>query len=60
MLFRSAITEPSLFTTTRMSVVVEDDGIVRGTPDDAATIDVVTDVDAEAAHTAFLRSLGCG
>ena len=54
-----AITEPSLFTTTRMSVVVEDDGIVRGTPDDASVIDVVTDVDAEAAHEAFLRSLGC-
>ena len=30
-----------------MSVVVEDDGIVRGTPDDASVIDVVTDVDAD-------------
>jgi len=54
-----AMVEPSLFTLTPMSVVVEDSGVMRGTRDAASTIDVVTDVDAPAAHAALLRSLGC-
>ena len=54
-----AAAEPSLFTTTRMSVELALDATVRGTPDPSSNIEVVTDLDADAAHAAFLRCLGC-
>lgn len=54
-----AITHPELFTLTAMAVTVEPDGKVRGVADPASVIHVVTDVDADAAHAAFMRSLGC-
>ena len=57
-----AITHPELFTLSAMAVTVEPDGKVRGVADPASVIHVVTDVDADAAHTAhtaFMRSLGC-
>jgi inosine-uridine nucleoside N-ribohydrolase len=54
-----ALAEPDWFTFTRMAVAVEADGRVRGTPDEASPIAVVTDLDPEGAHTAFLRTLGC-
>jgi inosine-uridine nucleoside N-ribohydrolase len=54
-----ALAEPEWFTLTRMAVAVEADGRVRGTPDEASPVEVVTDLDPEGAHTAFLRSLGC-
>jgi purine nucleosidase len=54
-----AITHPGLFTFTPMAVEVEPDGKVRGTPDPNSVIEVATDLDADAAHAAFMRSLGC-
>ncbi len=54
-----ALTEPGLFTFTRMAVEVQPDGRVVGTPDESSPIEVVTDLDAEGAHRAFMLSLGC-
>jgi len=53
-----ALTHPHLFSCTPMSVLVEGDGRVRGTPDESSMIEVVTDLDAVAAHAAFLAALG--
>lgn len=54
-----ALTEPHWFTFTRMTVQVHPDGRVTGAPDASSPIDVVTDLDADGAHGAFLRLLGC-
>ena len=54
-----AITSPHLFTLTPMRVEVADDGVVNGTADASSQLHVVTDLDATAAHEAFMRSLGC-
>ena len=51
--------EPEWFTFARIGLVVEADGRVRGTPDEAASIEVVTDLDAVGAHDAIMRALGC-
>jgi purine nucleosidase len=54
-----AMAEPQWFTFTRMALTVEADGRVRGTPDTASPIEVVTDLDAAGAHQAIMRALGC-
>jgi len=55
-----ALTHPHLFTFTPMAVVVEADGRVRGTPEPESTIEVATDLDAQAAHEVFLEALVVG
>lgn len=54
-----AMVEPEWFTLTPMALQVEADGRVHGTPDETSPIQVVTDLDAEGAHAAILRLLGC-
>ncbi len=54
-----AMAEPEWFTFARMGLVVEADGRVRGTPDEASSIEVGTDHDAAGAHDAIMRALGC-
>jgi purine nucleosidase len=58
--------EPSLFTFTSMTIEAfgsgesgEFDGRIRGTAETASLISVVTDMNAQAVHEAFLRVLGC-
>ena len=58
--------EPSLFTFTPMTIDAfesgesgEFDGRIRGTAETASLISVVTDMNAQAVHEAFLRVLGC-
>jgi purine nucleosidase len=54
-----AMAEPEWFTFARLGLVVEPDGRVGGTPDEASSIEVVTDLDAVGAHDAIMRALGC-
>ncbi len=49
--------EPEHFTLTPMTVKVDDEGRVSGTPDERSPAQVVTDLDAEGAHRALTRFL---
>lgn len=53
-----ALAEPSLFHLERMRVEVGEDGRVRGIPDVASPIEVVTDFAVEAVHARLLAVLG--
>ncbi|MBU3716745.1 MAG: hypothetical protein FGM45_00375 [Actinobacteria bacterium] len=53
-----AVTHPHLFTFTPMAVTVEADGRVRGALDGSSKIEVVTDLEVDHTHEAFLKVLG--
>ena len=53
-----AVTHPHLFTFTPMAVTVEADGRVRGALDGSSKIEVVTDLEVDRTHEAFLKVLG--
>jgi len=52
-----ALTHPHMFSFTPMTVAVEADGRVRGTPDASSSIDIVTDLDVSGAKSAFMDAL---